>query len=60
MSETRERSREERSYLSYLKIEHGLSINSLDAYSRDIAKLVEFLKSHSRSVSTGRTHDLQK
>lgn len=60
MSETRERSREERSYLSYLKIERGLSVNSLDAYSRDIAKLVEFLKSHSKSVTTGTTPDLQQ
>ncbi|MBS1904385.1 MAG: site-specific tyrosine recombinase XerD [Bacteroidetes bacterium] len=60
MPEPRKRSPEERAYLSYLKIERGLSGNSLDAYGRDIAKLVTFLSDHSKSVSTARTADLQR
>jgi integrase/recombinase XerD len=54
------RSREERSYLSYLKIERGLSGNSLDAYGRDIAKLSSFLEDHNKNVATATTKDLQK
>lgn len=56
----RTRSIEERSYLSYLKIERGLSTNSLDAYARDLAKLVVFLDGHQRSVRTAKTSDLQR
>ena len=59
MPEARVRSRDERSYLSYLKIERGLSNNSLDAYSRDIAKLVIFLNDRSRTLSNASTQDLQ-
>ncbi len=60
MSETRGRTREERSYLSYLKVERGLSINSIDAYSRDLSKLLDFLKGHSKSVTTATVQDLQQ
>ncbi|HYM21273.1 MAG TPA: site-specific tyrosine recombinase XerD [Candidatus Kapabacteria bacterium] len=54
------RSNEERSYLSYLKIERGLSRNSLDAYGRDIAKLSAFLSDHKKNVATAKTNDLQR
>ncbi|WP_242157434.1 site-specific tyrosine recombinase XerD [Aestuariivivens sediminis] len=38
-------------YQSYLKIERGLSKNSIDNYSRDIKKLMDYLDTHSISVS---------
>ncbi len=38
-------------YQLYLKIERGLSDNSIDNYSRDAAKLIKYLESHSITVS---------
>lgn len=38
-------------YQLYLKIERGLSINSLDAYTRDIRKLIHFLEENEIIVS---------
>jgi integrase/recombinase XerD len=49
----------ERNYLSYLRIERGLSDNSLDAYSRDLRKLSEFLSSKNKTIENAKTTDLQ-
>ncbi|WP_223550267.1 site-specific tyrosine recombinase XerD [Aestuariivivens sp. NBU2969] len=38
-------------YQLYLKIERGLSKNSLDNYSRDIRKLIAYLEVHNISIS---------
>jgi integrase/recombinase XerD len=48
-----------RDYLSHLKLERGLSGNSLDAYKRDVERLSSFLSSRSRSYDTAKTTDLQ-
>jgi integrase/recombinase XerD len=48
-----------RDYLSHLKLERGLSGNSLDAYKRDIERLSGFLSSRSKSYETAKTSDLQ-
>lgn len=60
MPEARKRSPEERAYLSYLKIERGLSGNSLDAYGRDLAKLIVFLDEQRKNIRTATTANLQK
>jgi integrase/recombinase XerD len=49
----------ERNYLSHLRIERGLSDNSLDAYSRDLRKLSEFLTSKEKTIQNAKTTDLQ-
>ena len=38
-------------YKLYLKIERGLSKNSIDNYSRDVKKLIDYLESHTISIS---------
>ena len=38
-------------YTVYLKLERGLSKNSIQSYSRDIEKLMSYLDSHSISVN---------
>ncbi|MGB3591410.1 MAG: site-specific tyrosine recombinase/integron integrase [Nonlabens sp.] len=39
------------SFLSYLKLERGLSKNTLDAYSRDLGKFDQFLKSAAHEIT---------
>ena len=60
MPELREKTREERLFLSHLKIERGLSGNSLDAYGRDVAKLITFLADSNTSLKTATSKDLQR
>ncbi|MGC1206302.1 MAG: site-specific tyrosine recombinase XerD [Flavobacteriaceae bacterium] len=38
-------------YKLYLKIERGLSKNSIDNYSRDVKKLIDYLENHTISIS---------
>jgi integrase/recombinase XerD len=47
-------------YLAYLKLERGLSPNSIEAYRRDIEKLTEFLKPIERQLHTASGSDLQQ
>ncbi len=46
-------------YLSFLRVERGLSPNSLDAYERDIRKFDEFQREHDRAIVKATAHDLQ-
>ncbi|MDP4235844.1 MAG: site-specific integrase [Bacteroidota bacterium] len=48
----------ERNYLSYLRLERGLSDNSLDAYKRDLEKLSSYLASKQKDFGTAKTTDL--
>ncbi len=50
----------EQNYLSYLRLERGLSDNSLDAYRRDLDKFTLFLNSTQRTFHTAKTIDLQQ
>jgi integrase/recombinase XerD len=60
MPEARQKSREERLYLSHLKIERGLSGNSLDAYGRDVEKLISFLSDSTTTLAQATSNDLQR
>lgn len=60
MPEAHQKKREERLYLSHLKIERGLSGNSLDAYERDVNKLLSFLSSVNRPLKEASSKDLQR
>ena len=50
----------ERNYLSYLRLERGLSDNSLNAYRRDIEKLTQFLTSKNKTFQTAKTTEIQQ
>ena len=60
MEKAKERTPLERNYLSYLRLERGLSDNSLDAYGRDLDKLMSFLVSIRKEINSAKTTDLQK
>ncbi len=60
MGKTKKPEPHERNYLSYLRLERGLSDNSLDAYSRDIDKLISFLASRNKNIETAKTTELQQ
>jgi integrase/recombinase XerD len=47
-------------YLNYLKIERGLSDNSLAAYKNDLSKLEHFLHASKRPVHRARPEDLYR
>jgi integrase/recombinase XerD len=46
-------------FISYLKIEKGLSLNSIDAYSRDVEKLRSFAEDFKLQVEDVKLIDLQ-
>ncbi len=60
MENRRKQTLHERNYLSYLRLERGLSDNSLDAYKRDLEKLGAFLSSKNKDLGSAKTTDLQQ
>jgi integrase/recombinase XerD len=48
-----------RSYVRYLKLERGLSANTLEAYQRDLEKLLVFIKREDKHVLDVELADLQ-
>jgi integrase/recombinase XerD len=48
----------EEGFLSYLRVERGLSVNTLSAYRNDLAKLARFAKSIDKDLLTLRADDL--
>ncbi len=49
-----------RKYRQYLKLEKGLSDNTLDAYLRDLSKLLNFLHAEGIDIMEATTDDLQR
>jgi len=45
-------------YLNYLKVEKGLALNTVDAYSRDLAKFAAFAAKRSRRLTAIRRDDI--
>ncbi len=48
-----------RRYLRYLKLQRGMSANTLEAYERDVDKLLDFLRSNGIYVLEAQLEDLQ-
>ena len=48
-----------RGFIRYLKLERSMSGNTLDAYSRDVEKLLAFLKKEGKDPATVQLEDLQ-
>ena len=48
-----------RAYLRYLKLQRNMSANTLDAYQRDLEKLLAFLKREDKEVADVTLSDLQ-
>ena len=48
-----------RSYVRYLKLQRNMSVNTPDAYQRDLLKLLDFLKSEGKDVLDVELTDLQ-
>lgn len=48
----------EDSYLNYLRVERGLSSNTIEAYKRDLDKLVRFAKARKRDLLSIERNDL--
>ena len=49
-----------RAYLRYLKLQRNMSVNTLDAYQRDLEKLLAFLKREGKEVADVELGDLQQ
>ena len=49
-----------RNYINYLRIEQGVSNNTIDAYSRDLAHFEKFLKSCNppKMINTAKREDI--
>jgi len=48
-----------RHYLRYLKLQRGMSVNTLEAYERDVDKLLDFLEGEGTYVLEAQLEDLQ-
>lgn len=48
-----------RNYQRYLKLQRGFSSNTLDAYQRDLQKLLEYLEQEGKDIREVRLEDLQ-
>ena len=48
-----------RAYLRYLKLQRGYSANTLDAYQRDLDKLLVYLEAENKHVLDVQLKDLQ-
>ena len=48
-----------RSYQRYLKLQRSFSANTLDAYQRDLQKLLDYLAHEGKSVQEVKLEDLQ-
>ena len=48
-----------RAYQRYLKLQRGYSGNTLDAYKRDLQKLLDYLKDEDKSAIDVQLEDLQ-
>lgn len=46
-------------YHAYLKLEKGLSANSVEAYEQDLRKLTDYLEAHGRDAVTATPDDLE-
>ena len=49
-----------REYLSYLRVEKGLAVNSIDAYERDLAKLKEWATKNNLEILSLKRNDLRE
>lgn len=47
-------------YLTYVRVEKGLSVNSLDSYKRDILIYLDFLKLNKKNVLKATRRDIEK
>ena len=48
-----------KSYVRYLKLQRNMSVNTLDAYQRDLRKLLDYLEHEDKSVSDVTLEDLE-
>ena len=48
-----------RTYQRYLKLQRGFSPNTLDAYQRDLEKLLEYLEQEGKDIHEMKLEDLQ-
>ena len=48
-----------KSYIRYLKLQRNMSGNTLDAYQRDLQKLLDYLE-HESDPGTGKSKDLRE
>ena len=48
-----------KSYVRYLKLQRNMSVNTLDAYQRDLRKLLDYLEHEEKNVLDVTLEDLQ-